>query len=76
MRLTSNCFKLFILAFFVLFMSCTSNQQEQTKKADQEEAKPIETVKRQESADKPAEQEKILCERFEPVFPILNTKTT
>ena len=46
MRLASNCFRLSILAFFLLFMSCNSNKQEQTKKAEQEEAKPIETVKR------------------------------
>lgn len=67
MRLISNCLRLSILTFFVLFMACTGNQQEQTKKTEQKEEKSIDTVKQQVNADKPAKQEKILCEKYKVI---------
>jgi len=67
MRLISNCLRLSILTFFVLFTACTGNQQEQTKKTEQKEEKSIDTVKQQANADKPAKQEKILCEKYEVI---------
>lgn len=67
MRLISNCFRFSILTFFILFMACTSNQQEQTKKTEQKEEKSIDTVKQLAKADKPAKQEKILCEKYEVI---------
>lgn len=62
MRLISDCFRLSIITFLILLIACTSNQQEPTKKAEQQEEKPIEAVKPQA---KPVKQEKIHCEKFE-----------
>lgn len=56
MRLIPKCLMFSILTLFVLFMACTDNQQEQTKIAEQKE-----------KADKPTQQEKITCEKFEAV---------
>lgn len=67
MRLISNCLRISILTFFALFIACTSNQQEQTKKTEQKEEKAIDTVKQLAKADKPAKQEKILCEKYEVI---------
>ncbi len=67
MKLISHCLRLSILIFFVLFIACTGNQQEQTKKTEQKEEKSIDTVKQQANADKPAKQEKILCEKYEVI---------